>query len=107
MVLAEVEQLDTAVLHELLGRERDDDLAAVRDRHQASRTVDGGAVVVAVADLGWSRVHAHAHDEWPGVAPCLVAEGALRGNRGVDGIVGGAERSMEAVAGGLDDVAVV
>ncbi len=44
------------VTRELLGRVRDEHLAAVRDRHQPRRPVDRGAVVVAVASLGAAGV---------------------------------------------------
>ena len=50
-VLAEVEQLDAVLGHELLGGERHDDLSAMRRRHQSSRAVHRGAVVVALAEL--------------------------------------------------------
>ena len=106
-MLAEVEQLDPAVLDELLGRERHHDLTAVRGRHHPRRAVDRGAVVVAVAQLGRAGVDAHPHPQWPGHRPRLRSQRELAGDRGIDGVVRGRERGVEPVAGGLHHIAVV
>ena len=76
-VLAEIDEAQTVgerVARQLLGRERHHDLAAVRRRHQARGAVHRGAVVVAVAQLGLTGVHADPHPQRPGRAPRLRAQ---------------------------------
>ena len=61
-VLPEVDDpavLGHRVVEELFGRERHDDLAAVRHRHQPRGAVHRGAVVVAVASLGLAGMDPH------------------------------------------------
>ncbi len=62
-VLPQVHELDGAVREELLGRQREDDLTAVGDRHQSRRPVDRGAVVVAVAEIRGTGVDTDAHPQ--------------------------------------------
>ena len=59
-MLTEIDELVVVVPDELGGRERHHDLVTVGDRHEPCRAVQRPAVVVAVAHLGDSRVHAHA-----------------------------------------------
>ncbi len=106
-VLAEIEQLDPTAAHQLARRRRHHDLPAVRDAHQARRPVDRAAVVVAVARFRLARVQAHAHAERTGRVPRFPVERELRGDRGVDRVVGGVEGGVEPVPRRLDHEAVV
>ena len=80
-MLAEIDEAQIVVervARQLLGRERHEDLPALRRRHQARGAVDGRAVVVAVAELGVAGVHTDPHPQRPGLAPRLIGDRPLR-----------------------------
>ena len=62
-MLAQVDEVDRPVGHQPARDRRHHDLAAVRDRHQPRRTIHRRAVVVAVTQLGCTRVHTHPHPQ--------------------------------------------
>ena len=97
-MLAQVAQGDACgklAAHQLLGRERDQRLPAMRDGAQPGTAVDGGAVVVALAQVGLAGVQRHAHAQRRGCRPGLGMQRLLEGGSGGDGI-GGARKDGEA-----------
>ena len=109
-VLAEVEERDLVgqgVAHDLLGGVRHHHLFAVGGGHDPGGPVGRGAVVVAVAGDRVTGVEAHPHPQPARHGPRLGDERPLGGERGVEGVAGGDEDRVEAVAGGLDHPAAV
>ncbi len=106
-VLTEIDQLDGAVLHQLLGRARHHDLATVRHRHQPRGAVHRGAVVVAVTLFRGTAVDPHPHLQRLGQRPRFGTQRELGLDGRVDGVVRGGERGVEAVTGRLHHVPVV
>ena len=115
---AEVAQLELAEIHEIrcrretVARERrgglrDEDLAGMRGGHQARGAVHHRAVVVATPVLRIAGVQTHAHTQRSRRAPRLGLQRQLPGHCRVDGVRRGGKGGVHAVAGGLDDVAVV
>jgi len=100
-VLAQVDELDLSV-HERCGRLRAQDLAAVGDRHDPRRPINGGAEVVVVAQLRLARVQPHPHPHGRFGRPRFVADCALGGERGRDGRRSRAERGGQPVAHGRE-----
>ena len=97
-MLPQIEELDRRLTRELTRRQRQHDLPAVRGRHETRRAVHRAAVVVAIAQLGLTRVQPHPHPEPPRHLPRLTTERELRRDGGVDRIVRGAEHGVEPVA---------
>ena len=83
-VLTQVDQVDLAVLDQLLGRQGHHDLPTVRDRHQPRRSVHRSPVVVPVAHLGGTAVDAHSHPQRSRRPPFLPTERELRGDCRID-----------------------
>ena len=108
-VLAEIDEAEVVVEHvarELFGRERHEDLAAVRRVHQAGGAIDRRAVVVAVAELGVARVDTDPHPERTGHAPRFGDDRPFGVGGGGECIVGTGEDRVDAVAGRLHDLPV-
>src|SRR5262245_19488064 len=77
--LAELDDGDAVtrrVTEVFLGRERHEDLAAVRDRRQARGAVHRRSVVVAVTRLGGTRVDAHPYTQRLNTTPGLRTQSA-------------------------------
>jgi hypothetical protein len=72
------------VLEELHGGLRKEDLPTVRASHEARGTVHGRAVVVAVAQFGFTGVESHADSELADLAPVDPLQLELPGERGVE-----------------------
>ncbi len=109
-VFAEVDQLAVrrhGVAQQLLGRQRDEYLAAVGCAHETRRLVHRGAVVVALTRLSGSRVNPDAYSQTADVAPVLCCDGALCRDCGECSGFGSSEGAVDAVAGHLHDVSVV
>ena len=81
---------------------RQEDLAAVPDREDPGVAIERLAEEVALARLGRPRVDRHPDPERSGRAPPLVAQRALGGQRGVDGIRGLIEDREHPIAHRLD-----
>ena len=92
------------VAHQCLRRVGDEDLTAVRERHQPCCPVHVAAEVAPLALDRLTGMKSHAHRELDiGVVTQLLL--GLDGRSG--GVGGGRERGAEAVAGGREDVAAV
>ena len=109
-VLAQIDEAEVVVEHvtrELFGRERHEDLPAVRRVHQAGGAIDRRAVVVAVAELGVAGVDTDPHPQWPGHAPGFGDDRPFGVGGGGECIVGTGEDRVDTVAGCLHDLPVV
>ena len=109
-LLAEVDEghlVGQRVAHDLLGGVRHHHLFAVGGGHDPGGPVGRGAVVVAVAGDRVTGVEAHPHPQPARHGPPLGDEGPLGGEGGVEGVAGGDEDGVEAVAGRLDHPAAV
>ena len=107
--LAEVAQAGAGrepVAGERGGRRRQQDLAAVTDRHEPGGAVDRRAEVVGAAPLGVARVERHPDVERAGLAPLGGGQGALGGEARGDALVRRREDGHQPVAGRLDHDAV-
>ena len=81
---------------------RQEHLTAVPDGEDAGVAIERLAEEVALARLGGPRVDRHPDPERSGRAPPLVAQRALGGQRGVDGIRGLVEDREHPIAHRLD-----
>jgi hypothetical protein len=108
-MFTQVDELDVmaGVAQQLLRRERDDDLIAVRNAHQPGRAVHGSAVVVAAALFGRARVDAHSDTQRTSVQPRSGAERTLRTSRCLHRVHRVCERGMDAIPSRLHDVTTV
>jgi hypothetical protein len=97
-MLPQIEELDRRLARELTRRQRQHDLPAVRGRHETRRAVHRAPVIIAIAQLGLTRVQPHPHPEPPRHLPRLTNKRELRRDGSVDRIVRSAEHSMEPVA---------
>jgi len=105
--IAQADPSGQAVLNHGGGRLRHQNLPACAHGHQTRRAVERSAVVVAVAQLGLARVQRHAHAQGAGLAPGLRLQTPLAGGDGDDAVEGRGKDSIQAIAGRLDDLAVV
>ena len=108
-VLAQVDELQTVVERvagQLLRGERDEDLSSARGVHQSCGAVHGGAVVVALAELSVTGVHADPNPEGPGHAPRFRGDRPLGTGRRAQSVVRTAEHRVHAVAPHLHDAPV-
>ena len=108
-VLAEIAQRDLradVIAHEIGAGGRRHDLSAVRRRGDASGTVHRRAVVVAVTHLRHPGVQTHPDLQRLGEHPLLAGQRALRVDRSRHCVGCSAERSVQAIAGGLHHMAV-
>ncbi len=95
-----------AAIDALGGRARQQDLAAVTDRHDPGRPVHGGPEVVPTARLGLAGVDPHPDADRARARPRLLEECPLGGDRGGHGTDRRVEDGHQTVAGGLDDLTV-
>ena len=111
--LADVLQLVTAEIHcRDVGREpvrhiADQHLTAVADRHQPSRPIQLGAVVVAITHTRFARVHTHPHLHHHALHRRLPRQRLLRRQRRLQRVTSSTERGVEPVARGLDHIPAV
>ncbi len=101
-MLAEVGQADVGRQHagdEVVGRARDEDLAAVADARDACRPVDVEPDVADPVARRLAGVDAHPHADRAVIRPGVPDQRALRGDGGRDRGVGAREGEVEAVAG--------
>ena len=103
----EVQPVGEAAAHELGAGVRQHRLAAVRRGHDPARPVNGGAVVVTVAQLRGSRVHPDPDHEWPCRAPWLRIERSQCVDCHRDCVTRGDEHCVDTVATRLHDLSVV
>jgi hypothetical protein len=82
-------------------------LPTVAERENAGDTIEGGAEVVPIAQLGCPSVQRHTHPQLAGLAPWLDVQCALRGQGGVERATSSGERRLEAIAGRLEDHAAI
>jgi hypothetical protein len=105
MLLPEVVDGDT--VRELVAEQRarglrEQDLAAVPGRGDARRADHVEAEVTLLADVWLAGVHAHTHEQLPSARPLVVAQRALRVDRGGHGVARTREGEEERVALGVD-----
>ena len=109
-VLTEVDELVAVgerFAEQLLSGVRHDDLATVRGAHETRGAIQCGAVVVAVAQLGRSRVQAHPHQERNSVTPLFGSKLTLHDHCRGDRDFSGRERGVHTVTRRLDDGAAM
>jgi hypothetical protein len=98
---------DLLVIDDSGRRAREQDLAAVRDRADPSRPMDGDPHVPFVAGVSLARVKAHAHRDPTAVLPRLTVERALGRDCGRHGVAGMFEHDEEGVSLRIDFRAAV
>jgi hypothetical protein len=101
-MLAEIDQRHAGrhvVGHQVVGRPRDEDLAAMAGLRDARRPVHVDADQAGVRHHRLAGVDAHAHQDPHAVRPGLGAERLLAGDRCRQRRTGGAEREVQPVAG--------
>ena len=92
------------VVHgQLVGRGRQDDLAAVADRRHPGRATDLDPAVVVAGEVGFAAVEAHPDAELCVVRPVVRRQRALRVDGRGHGRAGLLERREDGVALGPDD----
>ena len=110
MVFAQIAQtrpVGQMITHQLLRHGGKQHLAAMPCRHQVSGSVDRAAVVVAVPQLRAARVQSHPHPQRHEAAFRLGPKRTLSVQGGAEGLRSSRKSGMDAIAGGLDDAALI
>src|SRR5439155_16394274 len=99
-VLSKVSQLHTGrkrIAHQIICDAGEESLATMRHRAKASTAVDGGTVVIALAQISFPGVQGGAHANWSRYGPGFGVKSLLQSGSGCHGIGGPREDREPAV----------
>ena len=103
--MAELHAVREEVANELLGGEREQDLAAVRGGEDAGDAIEGLAEIVAIALLGGAGVQGHADFQFLDLLPGGGVQSALGLEGAGEPVLRGIEGDAKGVADGLENMA--
>ena len=109
-MFTEVDQLeivDRGILRDVGGGMGAHDLAAMRDGHQARRSIEHGTEVVVVTALGFASVDPDAHLERTGRIPRLGLHRPLYGDGGPQRFANSTEHGEAPISAALHDLTPV